>query len=281
MARPDPHSHTDLAQPHQEHLALEAEVDFAGRTLRATRPCASIAAARPVDLDARGLVDRVGDGSPDGRALRFELGAVRAHPRRAAPDRAARRGGHLRHPLPDLARGLGAAVARARRRRPAGRRPSSSASARRSTRARWCRSRTRRGCASPTTRRSPFPPALRALMAAGAVDREVPRGPGGRALPDGRADPALPVRLRGGRPRGARARAAEPGVGRAVGRRPRRARVRGRRRDAHLGGGALRPLRLGALRPPGAPAVVPLRRDGEPAAHVPHARRCSPATGRW
>ena len=36
MARPDPHSHTDLAQPRQKHLAWKAEVDFAARTLRAT-----------------------------------------------------------------------------------------------------------------------------------------------------------------------------------------------------------------------------------------------------
>jgi aminopeptidase N len=74
MARPDPHSHTDLAQPHQEHLAWSAEVDFAGRTLRATATLRFDGGGSAVDLDARGLVVE-SVTSPDGRALRFELGA--------------------------------------------------------------------------------------------------------------------------------------------------------------------------------------------------------------
>ena len=74
MTRPDPHSHTDLAQPHQEHLEWKAEVDFAGRTLRATATLRFDRGGSAVDLDARGLVVE-SVTSPDGRSLRFELGA--------------------------------------------------------------------------------------------------------------------------------------------------------------------------------------------------------------
>jgi len=74
MARPDPHSHTDLAQPHQEHLAWRAEVDFAGRTIRATATLRFDRGGSPVDLDSRGLVVE-SVTSPDGQPLPFELGA--------------------------------------------------------------------------------------------------------------------------------------------------------------------------------------------------------------
>ncbi|HVP62279.1 MAG TPA: M1 family metallopeptidase [Myxococcaceae bacterium] len=74
MARPDPHSHTDLAQPHQRHLSWNAEVDFAGRMVRATATLSFDRGGGPVDLDSRGLeVQEV--TAPDGRPLRFEVGA--------------------------------------------------------------------------------------------------------------------------------------------------------------------------------------------------------------
>ena len=73
MARPDPHSHTDLTQPRQKHLGWKAEVDFAARTIRATATLRFDGGGAPVDLDSRGLaVESV--TSVDGRPLAFELG---------------------------------------------------------------------------------------------------------------------------------------------------------------------------------------------------------------
>jgi leukotriene-A4 hydrolase len=73
MARPDPHSHTDLTQPRQKHLAWTAEVDFPARTLRATATLRFDRGGAPVDLDSRGLVVE-SVTAPDGRPLNFELG---------------------------------------------------------------------------------------------------------------------------------------------------------------------------------------------------------------
>ena len=73
MARPDPHSHTDLTQPRQKHLVWKAEVDFAARTIHATATLRFDRGGAPVDLDSRGLaVESV--TSVDGRPLAFELG---------------------------------------------------------------------------------------------------------------------------------------------------------------------------------------------------------------
>jgi leukotriene-A4 hydrolase len=73
MARLDPHSHTDMAQPHQRHLSWTAEVDFAGRTVQATATLRFDRGGGPVDLDSRGLeVQAV--TSPEGKPLPFELG---------------------------------------------------------------------------------------------------------------------------------------------------------------------------------------------------------------
>ena len=73
MARPDPHSHTDLTQPRQKHLVWKAEVDFAARTIRATATLRFDGGGAPVDLDSRGLaVESV--TSVDGRPFPFELG---------------------------------------------------------------------------------------------------------------------------------------------------------------------------------------------------------------
>ena len=73
MARPDPHSHTDLTQPRQKHLVWKAEVDFAVRTIRATAALRFDRGGATVDLDSRGLaVESV--TSVDGRPLVFELG---------------------------------------------------------------------------------------------------------------------------------------------------------------------------------------------------------------
>ena len=74
MARLDPHSHTDLGQPHQKHLSWKAEVDFAGRTLRGTATLRFDRGGSPVDLDSRGLVIE-SVTAVDGGPLRFELGS--------------------------------------------------------------------------------------------------------------------------------------------------------------------------------------------------------------
>jgi leukotriene-A4 hydrolase len=77
MARPDPHSQTDTTQPHQRHLSWEAEVDFGSRTLRATATLHFDRGGEPVDLDTRGLeIQEV--TAPDGTPLRFELGPADA-----------------------------------------------------------------------------------------------------------------------------------------------------------------------------------------------------------
>ncbi|HZJ55408.1 MAG TPA: M1 family aminopeptidase/hydrolase, partial [Myxococcaceae bacterium] len=73
MARLDPHSHTDLTQPHQLHLSWKVEVDFAGRTLRGTATLRFDRGGSPVDLDSRGLVVE-SVTALDGRPLSFELG---------------------------------------------------------------------------------------------------------------------------------------------------------------------------------------------------------------
>ena len=73
MARLDPHSHTDTTQPHQRHLSWAAEVDFTGRALRATAILRFDRGGGPVDLDTRGLeIQSV--QAPDGAPLLFELG---------------------------------------------------------------------------------------------------------------------------------------------------------------------------------------------------------------
>jgi aminopeptidase N len=73
MARPDPHSHTDVSQPHQQHLSWKAEVDFGARTLRATATLRFDRGGATVDLDSRGLaIESV--TAADGRPLRFEVG---------------------------------------------------------------------------------------------------------------------------------------------------------------------------------------------------------------
>ncbi len=73
MARLDPHSYADVAQPHQRHLSWNAEVDFAGRTVQAMATLRFDRGGGPVDLDTRDLWIR-SVTAPDGRALQFELG---------------------------------------------------------------------------------------------------------------------------------------------------------------------------------------------------------------
>ena len=56
MSRVDPHSHADDSQPRQRHFSWEAEVDFAARQLRATaRLQLDSARGGPLDLDTRDL----------------------------------------------------------------------------------------------------------------------------------------------------------------------------------------------------------------------------------
>ncbi len=74
MARPDPHSVTDDAQPTTRHLEWDAAVDFASKRLTATVTLhfkAAPLAATPLDLDARALeVNAVTDLT--GAALKWD-----------------------------------------------------------------------------------------------------------------------------------------------------------------------------------------------------------------
>ena len=80
MARPDPHSVTDDAQPTTRHLEWDAAVDFAQKRLSATATLhfkEATKAPTPLDLDARALeVSAVTDLS--GAALKWEALAVDA-----------------------------------------------------------------------------------------------------------------------------------------------------------------------------------------------------------
>lgn len=74
MARLDPHSYADDAQPRTAHFDWRARVDFAERRLHAevTLRFAAPAAGGPLDLDTRGL-DVHGVEGEDGAALPFTL----------------------------------------------------------------------------------------------------------------------------------------------------------------------------------------------------------------
>jgi leukotriene-A4 hydrolase len=77
MARVDPHSFADEAQPRQQHLCWTARVDFAARRLACTAELRFDRGGAAVDLDARGLeVDAV--TTPGGEALPFVLGPTDA-----------------------------------------------------------------------------------------------------------------------------------------------------------------------------------------------------------
>src|SRR5262249_17786777 len=230
---------TPLAPPRQKHRAWKAEVAVAARTPRATATLRFDRGGAPVDLDSRGLVIE-SVTSPDGGPLRFELGpsepilgqrlritltpgvdscVVRY---RTGPDASA-----LQWLEPEPTAGGEAPVlyspCQAIPGRPGGPPPDPPR--------------------LPNTYRAGVdgPPAAGGRGGGGGGGRRGGRGArGGGARREGRAHPAVPLRLRGGRSRVARARPTEPGVGRAVGGRPRCARVRGRGPDAHLRRGALR-----------------------------------------
>jgi len=73
MARIDPHSFADDAQPRQTHLAWAARVNFATRTLEGTAEIHFSRGGAEVDLDSRGLsVQAV--TTPAGKPLPFALG---------------------------------------------------------------------------------------------------------------------------------------------------------------------------------------------------------------
>ncbi len=77
MARVDPHSWADEAQPRQHHLRWTARVDFAARRLLCTAELHFSRGGEAVDLDTRGLeVDSV--TSVAGKALPFTLGPTEA-----------------------------------------------------------------------------------------------------------------------------------------------------------------------------------------------------------
>ncbi|MDB4965913.1 MAG: Aminopeptidase [Myxococcales bacterium] len=79
MARPDPHSVFDDAQPRLRHLDWRARLDFAARVIEAEARltfAGGDSASSDIDLDARDLtIERVTDD--DGAALDFELAAPR------------------------------------------------------------------------------------------------------------------------------------------------------------------------------------------------------------
>jgi aminopeptidase N len=226
MARLDPHSHTDIAQPHQRHLSWKAEVDFAGRTVQATATLLFDRGGATVDLDSRGLeVQAV--TSPEGRPLQFDLGA---------PEPIV--GQRFRVALPA---GVDSCVIRYRTGPEASAlqwlEPEQTAGGKAPFLYSQCQAIHARSVVplqdSPRLRITydaelTVPAALRGLMAAGAVDQEVR---GDRAVERYRMDEPIPVplRLRGGRP-GLGSWGPEPGVGRAVGGRPRGPRIRSRGR---------------------------------------------------
>ena len=273
MARLDPHSYADDTQPADQVLRLER-----ARRLRRAEHCARRSrctsrspppVARSISTRAPSRIDAVLD--PDGTALEHTL-----HP--AEPILGSRlaiavpAGARDPHPLPHVARGLGAAVARRRRRRSAASTRSCSASARRSTRASVLPCQDTPRSAQTFTAPLDVPSELRAVMAAAPRGARRARRSRDRALRDAAADPAVPLRVRGGRSR----RRGTSRRARACGRSPRSSRPpRGSsphvERSLARGRGAVRPLRLGALRPAHDAALVPLRRHGEPAAHLPHA----------
>jgi leukotriene-A4 hydrolase len=73
MARVDPHSFADEAQPRQQHLSWTAKVDFAARRLDCTAELRFDRGDDAVDLDTRGLEVKAVT-TPDGRSLPFALG---------------------------------------------------------------------------------------------------------------------------------------------------------------------------------------------------------------
>ena len=153
MARRDPHSCADDAQPRPRHLRLRLEADFDARALRgeATLDLAAPAGGT-LDLDSRSLAV-ASVVSDTGASVPFELG-----------DEDPILGRRLRLTLPAGTRSVTLRYATAPdapalqwlspEQTAAGSTRSCSASARPSTRAAWCRCRTRRGCGSRTRRRS-------------------------------------------------------------------------------------------------------------------------------
>ncbi len=276
MARRDPHSHADDAQPRPRHLRLRLAVDFDARALRGDGD------ARPRRAPAEGTLDL------DTKALAVDSvvsdtgarGAVRARrrgpdprpppaPRRCRRARARSRSATRRRPTRPRCSG-------SRPRRPrAGATRSCSASARRSTPAALVPlpgHAARR--ASPTRPRSTVPAPLAAVMSAG------PAGATRRAARPARAPSCSRCRSRSRRtcwrsPSAISSRAtsrprsrvwAEPATVDAAA-----CEFAGIEAMIAHGRGAVRPLRLGPLRHAGAAAVVPVRRHGEPAHDVPHA----------
>jgi leukotriene-A4 hydrolase len=74
MARPDPHSFFDDAQPRTRHVELDLDVDFERRVIRGTVVLAfERPASGPLDLDTKGLVIRAARVE-DGADVPFALG---------------------------------------------------------------------------------------------------------------------------------------------------------------------------------------------------------------
>ena len=117
------------------------------------------------------------------------------------------------------------------------------------------------------------PEDLTAVMSAGSAG--VRPGPGARQphlpLRHAPAHSHLPHRPRRGRPGEPGREPAVPDLGRARDGGQGRLGVRGHRRHDRHRRGALRTLRVGPLRHARPPSRLPLWRDGEPPAHVPHA----------
>ncbi len=146
-----------LTQPHQRHLSWKAEVDFARPDTAGDRdPALRSRWLEPVDLDTRGLVVESVTTRP--MAPRSTSSSGRRSPSSGSgsgsscpPGSTPASSATARDPEASALQWLDPEQT-------AGGRPrSSTASARPSTRARWCRSRTHRGCASPTRPSSPSP----------------------------------------------------------------------------------------------------------------------------
>ena len=268
----DPHSFSRPDEVAVEHLTLDLTVDFAAaaahrprqpahRQQDRRRPRSSSTPA--TSTSARVTLD---DGKTEAR---FTLGDPVQLLGPAAGDRDHPADPLGQHRLHHPARGRGAPVAHPRQ-TAAARARSSSRSRRRSSPAPGSRCQDTPGVRITYDATVRVPRGLLAVMSAEnpTADERGRRLP----LPHAAGDPVLPAGARGRRPRvpAARRRAAASTPSRAVDR-ARRLGARRHAEDDRRRREALRPLPLGALRHAGAAAELPVRRHGEPAAHLRHA----------
>ncbi len=282
--RPDPHSFARPAEAAVEHLKLDLTVDFPAKKLagRASLRLANHGATR-LHLDTRDLdIQRVtlDDGTTEAKEAKWTLGEVQPHlgqeltveitpaTRWVSVDYSTRpEAAALQWLSPEQAGGTQPFLF---------------------TQSQAILARTWIPLQDSPGVRMTYEATIRAP--AGPARRDERREPDGeerrRRLPlqDAAGHPVLPDRPRRSAtsPSGPSAR---PAQGRrlcpAVGRRARRLGARRHAEDDRRRREALRPLPLGALRPARPAAELPLRRHGEPAAHLrhPHHPRRRPLAG--